>query len=235
MKKINIAIDGHSGCGKSSTAKAVAKTLDYKYIDTGAMYRAVTWALISTGTSVENKIKLTSVLDNLSIDFKNDEQYNSYQTILNGKPVEKEIRTMDVAKRVSPVSAEPLVREKMLVLQQQMALQKGVVMDGRDIGTVVLPGAELKIFMTADPLIRAKRRKLELENSGQKDISEQEVISNLLERDKTDSERKISPLRKADDAILIDTTSLSFDQQVRQVLDLALQKIKDHAGKNEST
>ncbi|MDH5602333.1 MAG: (d)CMP kinase [Cyclobacteriaceae bacterium] len=225
MKKINIAIDGHSGCGKSSTAIVIAKKLGYKYIDTGAMYRAVTWALLSTNTDIKSELKLTSLLDQITIDFHNDTLNNQNEIILNGEKIEDKIRSMKVAEKVSEVSAHKLVRARMLELQRQMASEKGVVMDGRDIGTVVLPDAELKIFMTADAHVRAERRKEELINKGMTTISHEEVLNNLLNRDKSDMTRKISPLKQASDAILIDTTYLTFDQQVEKILKLARGKI----------
>ena len=224
MKKINIAIDGHSGCGKSSTAKVIANKLGYKYIDTGAMYRAVTWALISTHTDLKNEKKLTSILNVMTIDFNLDEANNKNEIILNGEIVEDKIRSMVVAEKVSEVSANKHVRDTMLALQRRMGSSKGVVMDGRDIGTVVLPDAELKIFMTADAHVRAERRKEELLKKGTPNITHEEVLNNLLNRDQSDMTRKISPLKQADDAILIDTTHLTFDQQVEKILKLALDK-----------
>ena len=225
MNKINIAIDGHSGCGKSSTAKVVARTLGYKYIDTGAMYRAVTYALISTNTDLKDEQKLTSLLGNITIDFLTEKEGSKNETVMNHEVVEDKIRSMIVAEKVSEVSANKHVRLKMFELQRHMAKDKGVVMDGRDIGTVVLPEAELKIFMTAEASVRAERRKKELMERGITDITYEEVLNNLLTRDEKDMTRKISPLIQAKDAIVVDTSHLSFNQQVDLITKLATQKI----------
>ena len=225
MKKINIAIDGHSGCGKSSTAKNVANSLGYKYIDTGAMYRAVTYAFIKEGLNIENEKNITSILRVINIDFNINSTTGKYNTVLNGEDVESEIRSMKVAERVSEISANKQIRKKMLELQRFMAKDKGVVMDGRDIGTRVLPNAELKIFMTADASTRAKRRKKEMEDNGTTNIIYEEVLKNLLARDSKDTTRKESPLRQASDAKLIDTTNMVFKEQVDLVLKLASQII----------
>ncbi len=220
MKKINIAIDGFSACGKSTTAKRVATALGYVYIDSGAMYRAVTLYLLDKEVDVLNQKKVVEHLDDIEIDFNLNKNSNVCETYLNGVNVEDKIRTFRVASKVSYVSTFKEVREKLVAWQRQMSLKKGVVMDGRDIGTVVLPHADIKFFMTADIEVRSERRKIELERSGKK-LSLEEIKTNLQERDRIDTTRSESPLRKAAEAIEIDTTHLTFDQQVQKVIDLA--------------
>ncbi len=224
MPKIIVAIDGGSGCGKSTTAKAVAKALGYAYIDTGAMYRAVTLYFIQQEVDLKNDQAVQDALKRISIQFEYNPHSNRNETFLNGVSVEEEIRGMEVSRLVSPVSEISAVRRKMVEQQRQMGLKKGVVMDGRDIGTVVFPDAELKIFMSCDLDIRAERRKKELIEKGKK-VSFDEVIENLGERDRIDSSRADSPLKKASDAVLIDTSHLSFDDQVDKVLDLVGKKV----------
>lgn len=221
-KDIIIAIDGHSGCGKSSTAKAVARVLNYTYIDSGAMYRAVTLYLLKHRIDITDLNAISSALDNVSIAFKvnTSSNYIAYETYLNGQKVEGEIRSMSVSERVSEVSAIPIVRKAMVDLQRNMGANKRVVMDGRDIGTNVFPQAELKIFMTAALEERAKRRLEELEERGAT-ASLTEITENLAERDHIDSNRSENPLVKAEDAIVIDTTHLAFDEQVAKVIALA--------------
>ena len=224
MKKINIAIDGLSGCGKSSTAKAVAKTLHYKFIDTGAMYRAVTLYFL------QQKVDLTSVeavdkaLREITIDFDFNKESQKNETILNEQNVENEVRKMYVSENVSAVSAIKEVRVAMVAQQQQMGKDKGVVMDGRDIGSVVFPDAELKLFMTASSKVRAERRQAELAEKGD-NVSLNEIIENLESRDHPDSTRKESPLYKVADAVEIDTSNLRFEDQVQKVLALANERI----------
>lgn len=214
-RKINIAIDGYSSCGKSTLAKEVAKELNYIYIDTGAMYRAMTlFALqqkLIKADSIDRE-KLGDLLDKVFITFKYNTDLKRTETYLNGTNVEKEIRSMQVSKYVSLIAAEPLVRRKLVRLQQRMAESRGVVMDGRDIGTVVLPDAELKFFMTADPEVRAERRYKELKEKGA-DITFEEVHDNIRKRDEIDSNRTHDPLRMADDAIALDNTDLTIDEQ----------------------
>ena len=222
MSKITIAIDGYSGCGKSSTAKAVARKLKYAYIDSGAMYRAVTLYLLRNGIGPENRKKILEGLDDISISFQSAGGMN--QTILNGEVVEDEIRSMEVSEKVSEVSTIPEVRKAMVAQQQQMGKGKGVVMDGRDIGTVVFPDAELKVFMTADTIIRAKRRQLELKEKGM-DLSLDEIVGNLEKRDRIDTTRDESPLLKAPDAVVVDTSHLTFEQQVDKVVEIARKRI----------
>ena len=218
-RKINIAIDGYSACGKSSTAKAVAKRLHYTYIDSGAMYRAVTYYFLKNNVSIDNAVQVAAALDHIDIHFVSGD--NSWITYLNGEDVEEAIRTLVVSSMVSPVSAISAVRRKLVQLQQAQGHSKGVVMDGRDIGTVVFPDAELKIFMTADILTRTLRRQHELLERG---ISEtvEAITQNLLERDNIDSSRADSPLTQASDAILLDTTHLDFQDQVNFIVNKAL-------------
>ena len=230
MKKINIAIDGHSSTGKSTVAKDLAKALGYKYIDTGAMYRAVTYYAMTHGLFKDGKPckeRLIREMDRLTIDFKYNPETGQSETWLNGKNIEKAIRQMNVSEKVSLIAAIPEVRKKLVELQQKMARQKGVVMDGRDIGSVVMPDAELKIFMTASPEVRATRRFKELQ-AVNPDITFDEVRKNVLLRDKIDSERKASPLIKTEDARLLDNSNMSKSEQ----LDLILRWVKEITGEN---
>lgn len=220
MKKIIIAIDGHSGCGKSSTARALAKRLNYAYIDTGAMYRAVTLYLLRSNTDLTDTATILKHLPNLAIRFKYSSQTNTNDTFLNGENVEQEIRSMSVSECVSEVSAIAQVRQLLVAQQQDMGREKGIILDGRDIGTVVFPDAELKIFMTASVLERAKRRQKELARKGEK-VDLKTIRLNFEKRDYIDSNRTESPLCKAENAIIIDTTSLNFEEQVTQIAKLA--------------
>jgi len=209
-KLINVAIDGHSSCGKSTLAKSLAKELGYIYIDTGAMFRAVSLFALENEmvhNGVVEEERLIKVLPLVKIEFKN--VGDSVEILLNDREVGKEIRTMRVSNIVSPVSTIREVREKLLELQQDLGKNKGVIMDGRDIGTVVFPDAELKIFLTASAEVRAKRRTLELEDRGMNTPYE-EVYANLVERDFIDSNREIAPLRQADDAILLDNSEMNL-------------------------
>jgi cytidylate kinase len=217
MKKIIIAIDGNSGCGKSSTAKAIAKELQYVYIDTGAMYRAVTYFFIKNDIDLHNEKDVAEALKQIDISFEYNVSTSKNETYLNGKNVEYQIRQMEVSNQVSPVSEISAVRRKLVEQQRRMGQNKGLVMDGRDIGTVVFPDAELKIYMTASLEVRAERRKLELEEKGV-EVNLKEVIENLSNRDKIDSSRKDSPLKKAENAVEIDTSNLTFDEQVNKIL-----------------
>ncbi len=226
MKNIIIAIDGHSACGKSTTAKRVAETLGYAYIDSGAMYRAVTHYFIDNHIAFTNPKDVAKALENIRIHFENIDGQNC--TFLNGVNVENQIRTMAVNNLVSEVAALADVRRAMVDQQQKMGKRKGVVMDGRDIGTVVFPDAELKVFMTADRRIRAERRQKELLERGEaRDLDE--IETNLAKRDHIDSSREESPLRKADDAVILDTTGMTLDQQVEEVVSMAREKMNDHA------
>ncbi|MEM7550022.1 MAG: (d)CMP kinase [Bacteroidota bacterium] len=224
MEKIIVAIDGYSACGKSSTAKVVAKELDYGYIDTGAMYRAVTLYFHENYLNCHNPKELAKGLENINIEFKYDPESGQNVTYLNGLNVEEEIRKMYISKKVSEVSAIPEVRRAMVTQQQKMGKKKGIVMDGRDIGTVVFPGAELKIFMTADFQKRAERRQKELLEKGEL-VDLEEIMENLRKRDLLDTSRKESPLRKADEAFEIDTTHVTLQEQVDKILNLTTTKL----------
>lgn len=219
MKKIVIAIDGFSGCGKSTTAKKVATKLGYRYIDTGAMYRATTLYCLRNDVNLDDESAVNKALNNLKIDFRFNEELQKSETYLNDENVEDEIRTMYVSEKVSVISAIAQVRKAMVSQQQQMGEEKAVVLDGRDIGTVVFPNAELKVFMTTDVKVRAQRRYEELIAKGE-EITLESVVYNLTERDRIDSTRKESPLKMAEDAQEIDTTRLTIDEQVQKVLDL---------------
>lgn len=221
MNKITIAIDGFSGTGKSSTAKTVAKHLDYVYIDSGAMYRATTLYFINQQVDLANEEAIQNALNSIEIGFDHT------KVLLNGEDVSNEIRTMKVNEQVSTVSALRTVRQALVAQQQRIGKDKGIVMDGRDIGTVVFPNAELKVFMVANTQVRAQRRQAELKEKG---IFEElkSIESNLIERDKLDSSRSESPLRKADGAIEVDSSYLTFDAQVNKIVELAKQKIHAH-------
>lgn len=214
---ITVAIDGYSGVGKSSTARAVAQQLNYTYVDSGAMYRAVTLHFLRNNIELSDATAVAQALTNLKIGFQPHSEGVGYETLLNGENVEQEIRGMEVSAHVSPVSALPTVRQKMVAIQRQLGEGRRVVMDGRDIGTRVFPQAELKVFMTADPAVRARRRQAELQEKGQA-VAVSEIERNLLERDELDSSRKESPLTKASDAVTLDTTYLTFEEQVEQVI-----------------
>lgn len=219
-KKINIAIDGYSSCGKSTLAKAVAKEFNYIYIDTGAMYRAMTLHAIKRGYDTPeglNEEALIKDLDNVYITFQYNPVSFRSETCLNGTVVEKEIRQMQVSKHVSTVSAVKEVRAKLVKLQKRLSENKGVVMDGRDIGTVVIPDADLKIFMVATPEVRIQRRYDELISKGVA-VSKEEVRQNINERDHLDSHRAIDPLRQAVDAVVLDNSDLSLDEQFEFII-----------------
>jgi cytidylate kinase len=223
LKKIVIAIDGYSACGKSTTAKQVASILGYRYIDTGAMYRAVTLYFLDHHVALTNPKEVARALQQIQITFKVNSR-NVSETFLNGLNVEQQIRKMRVSQNVSQVSTLKEVRMALVDQQRRLAKEKGVVMDGRDIGTVVFPNAELKLFMTADILVRAFRRQKEMLDRGQL-VDLDDVIENLLERDKIDTGREVSPLRQAEDALVIDTTHISIDEQVDEVIRQALSKV----------
>lgn len=223
LRKIVIAIDGYSACGKSSTAKLVANILGYRYIDTGAMYRAVTLYFMEHHVATTNPKDVSKALHEISISFKVNSK-NITETFLNGLNVEKPIRSMRVSERVSEISAIKDVRAAMVEQQRKMGKEKAVVMDGRDIGTVVFPNAELKLFMNADLLVRAFRRQKELLDKDRL-VDLDDVISNIVQRDQIDTSRAESPLRQADDAVLIDTTHLTLDEQVDDVVRMALNKM----------
>ena len=225
MKKIIIAIDGHSACGKSSTAKIIAKHLGYIYLDSGAMYRATTLFFLQNKVDITKSIEVNKALQQIHIEFKKDHE-GLPLTYLNGKNVEEDIRSMKVSGKVSEVSALKPVREAMVAQQQLLGKNKGIVMDGRDIGSVVFTHAELKIFMTATEQVRAERRQKELFNKGQ-NIPFEEVLKNVIDRDQKDSSRKESPLIKVDDAIEIDNSTMTFDEQVNEIINLAESKIAE--------
>ncbi len=224
-RKINIAIDGFSSCGKGTLAKALAKSLHYTFIDTGAMYRAVTYSLLENFIDINNIEAVTQHLPSLSISFNYQPENNFYRTVLNGVDIESEIRGMEVSNLVSPVSKIDAVRSFLVEQQRQIGTLKSVVMDGRDIGTVVFPDAELKIFMTAKPEIRAQRRLDELRSKGDSLTTYDEVLNNLNERDRIDSGRLNSPLKPASDAVIIDNSFMTKDEQFHLALELALDKI----------
>ena len=215
MKKITIAIDGYSSCGKSTMAKDLAREVGYIYIDSGAMYRAVTLYCLETGLFTPDGIdtkKLETMMPNIRISFQLNPETQRPMTYLNGENVEDRIRTMEVSTRVSPVAAIPFVREALVKQQQEMGQAKGIVMDGRDIGTVVFPDAELKIFVVASAEIRAQRRYDELKAKGQ-EASYEEILANVKERDYIDQNREVSPLRQAEDALLLDNSNLTIEEQ----------------------
>ncbi len=215
-KKIIIAIDGYSSCGKSTFAKAIAKELNYIYIDTGAMYRAVTLFALRKGFIKGNDIDtemLAHELKGIKIEFVENRAKNNKEIFLNGENIEEEIRGLEVANHVSLISALKFVREQLVFLQRLLGQSKGVVMDGRDIGTAVFPQAELKIFMIADPMVRAQRRYNEMLVDGKK-VDINEVLQNIEQRDHIDTTRKESPLVKADDALVLDNSYMTPDEQM---------------------
>ena len=216
MKKITIAIDGFSSCGKSTMAKALAKRIGYIYIDSGAMYRAATLYAIRHHLIDEEDIKeeeLQSSLTDVKVSFTIEPESGKQLTCLNGEVVEDQIRSMEVSSKVSRISALPYVREAITNPLQAMGKEKGIVMDGRDIGTTVFPDAELKVFLTASAEIRAQRRYDELKEKGEKDINFDEILQNVKERDHLDMTREVSPLRQAPDAVVLDNSHLTHDEQ----------------------
>ncbi len=230
IRNVIIAIDGHSSCGKSTVAKQLAEKLDFIYVDSGAMYRAVTYYCLQNNIISQNRINhqlLIQELEMINIEFIKDQSLDKYLTILNGEIIEEEIRKIKVSEFVSQVSKIREVREKMVNLQREVAKNNSIVMDGRDIGTIVFPNADLKIFMTADTKIRAERRYKELLNKGHK-ISLEEVERNITERDEIDQSREISPLKKADDAIVLDNSFLNHEEQ----LSWALKKVSEILANN---
>lgn len=236
MKKITIAIDGHSSCGKSTMAKDLARRISYIYVDTGAMYRAVTlYALRNDLFAAENEVKLDELqqqMDNIHISFALNEETGKPDTYLNGECVEGEIRGMEVSSVVSIIAAIPFVREALVAQQQQMGKDKGVVMDGRDIGTVVFPDAELKVFVTATAEVRAERRYKELLGKGE-EADYEEILKNVQERDYIDSHREVAPLRPADDAILLDNSELTIPEQNEWLYNEYLKKVEEEEEEKE--
>ncbi len=225
---ITIAIDGLSSCGKSTLARDLAQELGYKYIDSGAMYRAVTLYFLHNSVSLDDPVAVTTALADIRIGFIKTPKGD--HVTLNGIDVEKQIRTLEVSDLVSPVAAISAVRRRLVELQQEMGRSGGIVMDGRDIGTVVFPQAELKLFITAETSERVRRRKADLRNRGI-DATEEDILQNIEERDRIDSTRADSPLRQAPDAVLIDNTHLSRKEQLQMALELVRTRI-DALGRN---
>lgn len=226
-KKIIIAIDGHSSCGKSTVAKQIAKHFHYRFIDTGAMYRAVTLFALRNNLAASGQVDtagLVSKLNEIHIDFKFNEQTGISDVWLNGENVEQEIRQLPVSNHVSPVATIKEVRQAMVAQQQEMGREKGIVMDGRDIGTVVFPNAELKLFMTASAEIRAKRRFDELQAKGET-VDFADILQNVTERDRIDSTRAESPLIQAPDAIVLDNSHITRDEQLQWAIQLVQTKL----------
>lgn len=215
-KRIIVAIDGHSSCGKSTMAKDLAREVGYIYVDTGAMYRAITLFALRKGFFAAdgsiNEVALREAMPQVQVTFRLDEATRLPIVQLNGEDVENNIRTLEVSSRVSPIAALPFVREALTALQQQMGRAKGIVMDGRDIGTVVFPEAELKIFVTASAEVRARRRYDELTAKGQQ-VTYEDILANVQERDYIDSHREVAPLRQADDALVLDNSLLTIAEQ----------------------
>lgn len=231
MKKITIAIDGFSSTGKSTLAKQLAKKLHYIYVDTGAMYRAVTLFAMRSGFVESGKVDeeaLEQKLDAIELKFEFNSSLGYAEMFLNGENVEKEIRTMPVSKNVSQVAVLEAVRKKLVAMQQAMGIDKGIVMDGRDIGTVVFPDAELKIFMTASPEKRAVRRYKELLDRGENVVYE-DILENVQKRDYIDSNRAISPLKIAEDAIEFDNSDLGLEDQFQRIYEHSLRVIEKQA------
>ncbi|HQY11058.1 MAG TPA: (d)CMP kinase [Ferruginibacter sp.] len=224
-KKIIVTIDGWSSCGKSTLAKQLAKVLGYVYIDSGAMYRAITLYFLRNHIDWTDAGEVEAALRNITIEFHYNEASQQSEIFLNGENVEYVIRDLVIAEKVSDVAAIEAVRTFAVAQQQKLGKKKGIVMDGRDIGTTVFPVAELKIFMTADTAVRVERRFKELYNKNP-NITIEEVKNNLEMRDYIDSNRKISPLRKADDAIEIDNTNLTMEEQLKIAIDLTEKKLK---------
>jgi cytidylate kinase len=229
MKKITIAIDGHSSCGKSTMAKDLAREVGYIYVDTGAMYRSVTLYALRKGLFEEDgRVKtaeLEAEMPNIHISFQLNDETGRPDTYLNGECVEKEIRSLEVSNHVSPIAAVGFVRRALVAQQQQMGKDKGVVMDGRDIGTVVFPDAELKVFVTASPEVRAQRRYDELKAKGMP-ADFDDILKNVQERDYIDSHREESPLRQADDALLLDNSEMTIEGQKQWLLERFREKVE---------
>ncbi|MEB2780176.1 (d)CMP kinase [Algoriphagus sp. C2-6-M1] len=234
MNKIVIAIDGYSGCGKSTTAKAVAKDLGYTYIDSGAMYRAATLHFLNNFLSPANPHDVEKGLKSLAISFHLNPDTLKQETYLNGLNVENEIRTMRISNKVSEIATVAAIRKELVAQQQRLGKKKGVVMDGRDIGSVVFPDADLKVFMTADLETRAVRRQEELLEKGEL-VDLEDIRTNLAERDRVDSSRAESPLKKMQDAVEVDTSNSTFGEQVGKIVHAARQiidKQESYAGKH---
>ena len=222
-KTYSIAIDGPAGAGKSTIAKRLAAELGYYYVDTGAIYRTVAYFLDLLGISPKDADGVSRYIDELTIDIYYDESGLQHM-LMNGIDVTDEIRTPDISQKASLVSAQPVVREMLLDMQREVALENNVIMDGRDIGTVVLPGADVKIFLTASAEVRARRRFAELQAKGSKDSFEQ-VLADIQRRDHQDSTRAIAPLKQAKDAVLVDTSELDIDAAVEAIRRIVLEKV----------
>ena len=222
MKKIIVAIDGHSSCGKSTMAKSLAAQVGYIYVDTGAMYRAVTLFAMRQGLfdaqGQPDAARLEALVPKIEVSFHLDPTTNLPLVCLNGEVVEEEVRTLEVSSHVSAIAALPFVREALTRQQQRMGEEKGIVMDGRDIGTVVFPQAELTVFVTASAEVRAQRRFLELTAKGQT-VAFEDILRNVQERDYIDSHREVAPLRQADDALVLDNSELTREEQMQWLLD----------------
>lgn len=226
MGQIRVAIDGPAGAGKSTVAKIVAKRLGLLYIDTGAMYRAVTWKAIDTGIPLTDEEKLVLLASNIHISLQTN--HAGQKVIVDGTDVTDRIRSSEVTDNVSRVSAIRGVREQMVKMQQKMALQQGVVMDGRDIGTHVLPNAEVKVFLTASLEERARRRYEELTGKGVQ-VEFEEIQASIAKRDELDSSREVAPLRKAEDAVPVDTTNLSIEKVAEKIVEICRKRIDTKA------
>lgn len=222
MKKIIVAIDGHSSCGKSTMAKSLAAQVGYIYVDTGAMYRAVTLFAMREGLfdaqGQPDAARLEALVPEIEVSFRLDPDTHLPLVCLNGEVVEEEVRTLEVSSHVSAIAALPFVREALTRQQQRMGEEKGIVMDGRDIGTVVFPQAELKVFVTASAKVRAQRRFLELTAKGQA-VAFEDILRNVQERDYIDSHREVAPLRQADDALVLDNSEMTREEQMQWLLD----------------
>lgn len=229
MKKITIAIDGHSSCGKSTMAKELARKLGYIYVDTGAMYRAVTLYAMRHGLfDADGEVKTSELqgeMANIKVSFILNAETGKPDTCLNGEVVEKEIRSIEVSNHVSKIAAIPFVRTAMVDQQREMGKDKGVVMDGRDIGTTVFPDAELKVFVTASAAVRAQRRYDELQQKGMP-ADYETILKNVEERDYIDSHREVSPLKRADDALLLDNSNMTIAEQDAWLMEKVLTKMK---------
>lgn len=231
MKKITIAIDGFSSCGKSTMAKDLAKEIGYIYVDTGAMYRSVTlFALRNHLFDADGKInveELEKLMPEIKISFKFNPSTGRPDTYLNGELVEKEIRTLEVSNHVSPIATIPFVRKALVAQQQQMGKEKGIVMDGRDIGTTVFPDAELKIYVTASPEVRAQRRYDELQAKGMP-ANYEDILKNVQERDYIDTHREVSPLKKAEDALELDNSHMTITEQKQWLIEAFKKSLSDN-------
>ena len=235
MKKIIVAIDGHSSCGKSTMAKSLAAKVGYIYVDTGAMYRAVTLFAMREGLfdaqGQPDAARLEALVPEIEVNFRLDPTTNLPLVCLNGEVVEEAVRTLEVSSHVSAIAALPFVREALTRQQQRMGEEKGIVMDGRDIGTVVFPQAELKVFVTASAEVRAQRRYLELTAKGQT-VAFEDILRNVQERDYIDSHREVAPLRQADDALVLDNSELTREEQMQWLLNRFEERTSASASNN---